>query len=541
MGKPWPTISGNSSTVSISQGATTPTGTILTKSARRPVKFMAGGQFGLLELSTNSYRAVQLWVVETLTPHNYRQIWTKNVADPDDPSYTYIVCQAGERLNLYPEIHSLEPGPHVPLSSDSNNRVVCKDFLYHIDVGGKSQFDHTNGPFYYRENETFVVYPDEYQRLSTAQAQTWIQTTQSRQYASTVTSLGDLKDRQARLLPEMRATMQSVLSQDATYANIMRLVGNDRNDPRVRNTARQILNARGYSDSNVAWFFNPLENPGTLGTLRPASGGSASGSRGGGSGGGSGSGVSRPNTFIAPTPAVTRVVVRAPFGYSRPPDRAPDQRPQIIQNYTEYVRSPGFSGGYREVSGQDIFVFPYVPNNISYSGLGSQWTEIDRQGNYPLVEWTKWDLMRVEMEFLLAEERTESGGAIVPDGIFNSVQGRLNTLRRMSQRRAAVSVFNLDDLFRVQIKRAAETGKAMQFVIADLTVNASRRSLNSVSKEITAATVKLTLQEIPIEAVTIVRMSPPKMTDPTLPKKTDEDSESSDVLFTDIWSAKPLT
>jgi hypothetical protein len=182
-----------------------------------------------------------------------------------------------------------------------------------------------------------------------------------------------------------------------------------------------------------------------------------------------------------------------------------------------------------------------VPNNISYSGLGSQWTEIDRQGNYPLVEWTKWDLMRVEMEFLLAEERTESGGAIVPDGIFNSVQGRLNTLRRMSQRRAAVSVFNLDDLFRVQIKRAAETGKAMQFVIADLTVNASRRSLNSVSKEITAATVKLTLQEIPIEAVTIVRMSPPKMTDPTLPKKTDEDSESSDVLFTDIWSAKPLT
>lgn len=77
----------------------------------------------------------------------------------------------------------------------------------------------------------------------------------------------------------------------------------------------------------------------------------------------------------------------------------------------------------------------------------------------------------------------------------------------------------------------------MQFVIADLSVNASRRSLNSISKEITAATIKLTLQEIPIEAVTIVRMSPPKMTDAVVPKPASADSENSDPLLSDLWTA----
>ena len=539
MSKSWPLFRGSFSAIEILQGSTSPVGTIVTKTQRRPVPYMAGGQFGLIKLADKSYRVEQLWVKQTVSSNNYVVAYPRELGEP-------LFCNTGEVYSVdfagYGPEANWQTAEGTPLPNDVYNSLICIDNQYKFNKGGRPSFNHTTGPFYYLLNGNFLPYPDEFERMSTSQAQAWITATRSRQtaasrpsWASTISESGDYRE---RLLPAMRSNMQALLSQDSTYANIMRLAGNDRDDPRVRVTAVRILEEKGYSKSNIEWFFNPRANPGILKVTSP--GGSAAASRGSGGSGGSG-GVSRPSTFIAPTPAVTRVVVRAPFGYSRPPDRAPDQRPQIIQNYTEYVRAPGFSGGYREVSGQDIFVFPYVPNNISYSGLGSQWTEIDRQGNYPLVEWTKWDLMRVEMEFLLAEERTESGGAIVPDGIFNSVQGRLNTLRRMSQRRAAVSVFNLDDLFRVQIKRAAETGKAMQFVIADLTVNASRRSLNSVSKEITAATVKLTLQEIPIEAVTIVRMSPPKMTDPTLPKKTDEDSESSDVLFTDIWSAKPLS
>ena len=139
--------------------------------------------------------------------------------------------------------------------------------------------------------------------------------------------------------------------------------------------------------------------------------------------------------------------------------------------------------------------------------------------------------MRCEMEFLVAEDRTE-GTTQVPDGLFVSVQDRLNTLRRMSQRQAAVSVFNLDDLFRVQVKRAKETGKALQFVIADLSFTSTRRSIDSVEKEITAASVKLTLQEIPIEKVNLVKMSPPIMSTPIIPaRSTPGDEPPSDALF----------
>jgi hypothetical protein len=494
---------------------------------------MAGDQYGLVKLADKSYRVVQLWIKQTISANNYVVAYPRELGQP-------LFCNTGEVYSVdfagYGSESNWQTSAGSPLPNDVYKSLVCIDNEYKYNNGGRPSFNHTTGPFYYLQNNNFVAYPDEYERMSGAQSQTWLAMIRSNQekasqpgWAKTISENQNYKE---RLLPVMRANMQTVLDQDAAYQSLLR---SDRGaeNPITRGAAARILKEKGYSPSNIAWFFNPKQyNPGTL-KVTPPNG--SSGSRG------SGGGVSRPNTFIAPTPAVTRVVVRAPFGYSRPPDRAPDQRPQIIQNYTEYVRSPGFSGGYREVSGQDIFVFPYVPNNISYSGLGSQWTEIDRQGNYPLVEWTKWDLMRVEMEFLLAEERTESGGAIVPDGIFNSVQRRLNTIRRMSQRRAAVSVFNLDDLFRVQMKRAAETGKAMQFVIADLTVNASRRSLDSVSKEITAATVKLTLQEIPIEAVTIVRMSPPKMTDPILPKTSSEDPELSDPLFDAIWDAVPLT
>lgn len=552
MAKEWENITGSFSSVEINQGSVTAAGTIKSKFGRKPIQYMASNQYGLLKLSTSgqSYKVVQLWVRKTV---GQQKIVKARAIGPDGIALagTGVRCSLGDTYGP-----SDTDGVYIttwldqndnPLPSNTASKLFCHEFggagsgdlYYAVDVGSGDAFNHYSGPFYYLDDsDNFQPYPGEYTRKSGTQADAWIKTTRDRQtaasrpnWAKTIEEQGDYRE---RLLPLMRANMQSILNQDATYKQ-MAAVSSGIQDPRLRVIARRILDERGYSASNIDWFFNPRNNPGILKITSPA--GSSSPSRNIGNGSGSGGGVSRPNTFVAPTPAVTRVVVRAPFGYSRPPDRAPDQRPQIIQNYTDYIRDASYSGGYREVNGQDIFVFPYVPNNISYSGLGSQWTEIERQGNYPIVEWAKWDLMKVEMEFLLAEERVESGGTLVPDGIFNSVQGRLNTLRRMSQRRAAVSVFNLDDLFRVQIKRAAQTGKAMQFVIADLSVNASRRSLNSISKEITAATVKLTLQEIPIEAVTIVRMSPPKMTDPVVPKPASADTENSDPLLSDLWTA----
>lgn len=285
----------------------------------------------------------------------------------------------------------------------------------------------------------------------------------------------------------------------------------------LRDLVQTVLSGKGWTESQITAF---LASKGVkINTKTPNRGGSQP------------TGISPPKPAIAPTPAVTKVVVRAPYGFAKPATKAPDNRPQLIQNYTTYVKDSSVDGGVKAVNGQDIFVFPYTPNNVSYSGLGSKWDSIDREGNYPIVEWSSWDLMRCEMEFLVAEDRTE-GTTQVPDGLFVSVQDRLNTLRRMSQRQAAVSVFNLDDLFRVQVKRAKETGKALQFVIADLSFTSTRRSIDSVEKEITAASVKLTLQEIPMEKVSIVKMSPPTMSQPVVPRRTAPDEEPEpDPLF----------
>lgn len=287
----------------------------------------------------------------------------------------------------------------------------------------------------------------------------------------------------------------------------------------LRNLVQTVLSEKGWTQSQITAF---LASKGVkISTGTPNRGGSQP------------TGISPPKPVIVPTPAVTKVVVRAPYGFAKPAAKAPDNRPQLIQNYTTYVKDSSVDGGVKAVNGQDIFVFPYTPNNVSYSGLGSKWDSIDREGNYPIVEWSSWDLMRCEMEFLVAEQRTE-GTTQVPDGLFVSVQDRLNTLRRMSQRQATVSVFNLDDLFRIQVKRAKETGKALQFVIADLSFTSTRRSVDSVEKEITAASVKLTLQEIPMEKVSIVKMSPPTMSRPVVPRRTPPDQEPEpDPLF--VW------
>lgn len=301
----------------------------------------------------------------------------------------------------------------------------------------------------------------------------------------------------------------------------------------LKTAAENALRAAGYTNAMIEWYFDPGNQ---FPDQTVFTGPSGNNTRGNG-GGTSGNNASQPaRQQIAPTPAITRVTIRAPFGYSAPPEKAPDARPQLVQNYKEYQRDASLKSGYREVKKQDVFYFPYVPSQIQYSGLGSEWVDIPRQGNFPIVEWSNWNLLEVSMEFLIAEERQENGGATVPDGIFNSVSRRIQTLREMAQRQAPVSVFNLDDMFRVQLLRAKKTGKPMQFVISDLQITALRRSQNSVEKEITAAQVDVSLREIPIEEITLVKMSPPEFTEDIPKKKKDnDDDDSGQSLYTDTF------
>jgi hypothetical protein len=157
-----------------------------------------------------------------------------------------------------------------------------------------------------------------------------------------------------------------------------------------------------------------------------------------------------------------------------------------------------------------------IPNTVSYSGLGSRWVEIPRKGDFPVVEWSDWALMKVQFEFLVAHEH---------DGLFADVKNQLNLLRRMSQRPNPVVVFGMDELFDLQMKRAQRTGKALQFVIADFTIQSQRRTVVVGNKEITAAQCSMTLQEMPIEQMSLISMSVPPLSESSVPQTGDTDPD----------------
>ena len=250
----------------------------------------------------------------------------------------------------------------------------------------------------------------------------------------------------------------------------------------------------GYTPAQAQWFHNGgLNNPLTDGLGLFVLDGTAAKR--------AGADLSQ-NSEIAkitpPTPAVTKLVVRAPMGYTKPSGSGGsngEMRPHIAQ-VGSYLTEP------------DRYFFRQVPNMVSYQGLGSRWVEIPRKGDFPIVEWSDWALMKVSFDFLIAHELAPGRG----DGLFNDVSGDIDKLRRMAQRPLPVSVYGMDQLFSLQMKRAQSTGKAMQFVIANFTVKSARRTINEGNKEITAAQCSMTLQEIPIEEMMVVEMTMPTLT-----------------------------
>jgi hypothetical protein len=113
----------------------------------------------------------------------------------------------------------------------------------------------------------------------------------------------------------------------------------------------------------------------------------------------------------------------------------------------------------------------------------------------------------------------------VSDGLMNSVTDELNRLRRMATRKSPITLEGFDDILSVQMARSSlEAPKGIQFVINDLNITAGRRTINPATglatdpSLIAAAQVSLTLQEIPVETVTIVRLPPLDLGTPLIKK-----------------------
>lgn len=233
-----------------------------------------------------------------------------------------------------------------------------------------------------------------------------------------------------------------------------------------------------------------------------------------------------------PSPPASRVVVHAPFGYlvppagvsgprGGPPNTQLDNwsRPQMLQRYpadysfakyTLHTLNP-------RIARDEVFYFDYSPNNISYQGLGAQWVEVPRAGDLPIVEFASWALMKVSMDFLIANTRTSSKGHQHPDGLVTGIYEKIEILRRMAQRPYPISIFGLDQLLRISMKRAEMIGKPLEFVISDLNISSMRRTIEAGDKEITTAQVKLTLQEMPVEVIKSVLFGKPNIVVPFMP------------------------
>ena len=133
------------------------------------------------------------------------------------------------------------------------------------------------------------------------------------------------------------------------------------------------------------------------------------------------------------------------------------------------------------------FIFPFAPIEITYNQLSAEWASIDRPLNTPLIDLKGYNLMRVELRFLLA----------VPfDGIRISIDNDIRTLRSIATSQDPVAFINMDRMltnpFNISRIGPSRTNQGFFFRIADMSVQSMRRN---AANEITSAEVTMTLQE----------------------------------------------
>jgi hypothetical protein len=203
------------------------------------------------------------------------------------------------------------------------------------------------------------------------------------------------------------------------------------------------------------------------------------------------------------------VSVKTSNGYSSIPARTPETRPYILQRFTDAAG----------VVSEKKFIFNHIPQTISYTPGGSEWNEIPRSTDSPLVEWNAWSLTKVQMSFIVSGMRLEPGGQIVPDGINVDIEDELQMLRAMATLPLPVTIFGLDSIFDLQLRQAAVTAIPSEWAITDLSITAKRRTSFTPSL-ISVAQVSLSLVEYPIERQNLYRMPKLKIVGsntPTIP------------------------
>ncbi len=201
-------------------------------------------------------------------------------------------------------------------------------------------------------------------------------------------------------------------------------------------------------------------------------------------------------------------------------------QPQMVQFYN----NPDGSTAPRPAR----FVFDYRPNNVSYSNIGAEWTEIPRVNNTPFVDFKNFKLMKISFEFLVGDN----------NNIFTSCDEKLRELRTMAMRPEPVIFLGFDSMFTEQLTYPTWTGgSGIVFAIVDMSITSVQRTRASNDSafnqtptgEINRATVNMSIQELPLETPLIAVL--PKIT-PSTPTPGGP-SDKPDDLCTQIFTKNP--
>jgi len=131
------------------------------------------------------------------------------------------------------------------------------------------------------------------------------------------------------------------------------------------------------------------------------------------------------------------------------------------------------------------FVFPYAPVEVSYSGLSRQYTEISRPGDFPIIDSVGPQLMKVQLEFRVADPASNG---------TRPIEDQLDLLRLMSLLPGPILVTNMDAYLSRPIAPTItfEGMKLAFFRMTDLSVTVKRKDRDNRASQ---ADVQMTLSE----------------------------------------------
>lgn len=146
-------------------------------------------------------------------------------------------------------------------------------------------------------------------------------------------------------------------------------------------------------------------------------------------------------------------------------------------------------------SSQRIFTFPFPPVGVQHSNMTPEWVEVDRPGYVPIVGLKRYNLMRIQFDFLVAAPW---------DGISYSVENELILLRQMVSSRQPVYFTGMGTFLSTpQSQPGTGQRSGVFFRITDFTVNSLRRN---TEQKITAAQCSMSMQEDYLLNITAIRM-----------------------------------